>query len=655
MPAIAHWEFNHFVVVERWSLTAVTIVDPAVGRRRLSSAEFDAGFTGVILTLTPGPDFAAQAAAPSARRRHFWGYLRRQPGMLAQVLAASLVLQVLGLALPLISKVVVDDVLPAQEQGLLRLLGVGMVILIATQLVATYLRSTLLVYLQARFDAQLMQGFFERLLSLPYRFFERRTSGDLMARMASNAEIREVLASQTTSAVLDGGLAVVYLTVVFTQDIAFGALVLAVGLLQGGLILGWRGRMHELTQRELVADANSQAHLVETLTGIATLKASGAEGLALDRWSRLFAERSHASSRRSHAAAAVDTALSVLRTAAPLALLWIGTLRVLGGDMSLGTMFALSALGNAALTPIASVASSWQRLHLLGAHLDRLAEVLDADPEQDPTSPRPAPRLSGQIDLDRVGFRYDSNSPWVLRDISLSIRPGQKIALVGRTGSGKSTLAKLLLGLYEPTEGAVQYDGYTLRDIDLRATRRQFGVVLQDPILFGGSIRENIAFNDPAIHLDQVVEAARLAGVDADIERLPMGYETLVGEGGGALSGGQRQRIALARALATRPAVLLLDEATSNLDVATEAVIERNLRAMSGTRLVIAHRLSTVRDADTIFVLEDGRIAEQGTHDDLLALGGIYARLIRAQSPVMAHDGETAPSVRDVPIRHLTP
>ncbi|GCE20132.1 peptidase domain-containing ABC transporter [Dictyobacter kobayashii] len=337
------------------------------------------------------------------------------------------------------------------------------------------------------------------------------------------------------------------------------------------------------------------------------------------------------SNQRNYLQAIVGIAFEILQFLSPLLLLWIGATQVINGTMSVGSMLALSTLAVSFLVPLSSLASSGQKLQIAHAHFDRLADVLGSDPEQDLQQVQLPPRLRGSLELRQVSFQYDPNTPPILNDIAVRIRPGQKVALVGKTGSGKSTLGKLLIGLITPTRGEILYDGIPLQKLNYQEVRRQFGVVLQEAFIFSGSVRENIAFNNPDMDMKQIMRAAQAAAIHEDIEKMPMGYETLLSEGGSVFSGGQRQRLALARALANHPALILLDEATSALDVTTERAVEQSLNNLSCTQIVIAHRLSTIRNADLILVLDQGRIVEQGTHKRLLQRRGFYARLIEIQ------------------------
>jgi ATP-binding cassette, subfamily B, bacterial len=636
LPAIAHWEDAHFVVIERFTETHVEIVDPALGRRRITRAEFGQGLGGVVLIFEPGPAFEQHDAGPRHRRfalpARLRGWIAGCRAMLIAALAASLALQLLGLALPIASAVVIDRIVAPRDAGLLPILGVAIIALTLTHFVIKHVRGIVLIRLQTRIDGEIMRGLFGHLLSLPLPFFQQRTGGDVMQRLASSIVIRELITTQALGAVLDGGFMFVYLVVLITANATLGVLVTGLGLAQAALLLSTHGRSHRLRQRHLLAQSKSQSILFETLGGIATVKATGSEERVFDAWSQRFSAEIAIDAEQNRLDALVENATTTLRVLAPLVLVWIGAHQVLDGTLTLGAMVALQTLAMAFLTPLGGLVASLQRLQSVGAHLERLRDVLDAPPEQVRRARRGTPRLSGRTELRSIAYRYDPNSPLVLRDISLTIEPGQKIALVGRSGSGKSTLGMLLLGLYPPTEGEILYDEVPLADLDLRDLRTRFGVVLQEPFIFGDSIRRNIAGNEPSMPLERVARAARVAAFDDDVDRMPMRYETRLGDRGGGLSGGQRQRLAIARAVARDPALLLFDEATSHLDVLTEHRVDSNLDGLSCTRIVIAHRVSTVRNADLILVLEAGEIIERGSHDELVRRGGLYAQLVHGQA-----------------------
>lgn len=628
-PAIIHWEFRHFLVLTRYGPATVEVIDPATGRRRLSRGEFDAGFTGVALLFEPADDFER-----SDRPKRFWrryldlGLMAK--ASVAKILALSLLLQTLALATPAATAFVVDRVLPARSAGLLFRLAGTAVLFVAAYSGSTVARGRLLARLQVRLDERMQVTFFEHLLSLAFPFFQARSGGDLLVRLSSNTVVREALSNQLVGVLLDGILVVGYLFFMVLLSAPLALIVFSLGLTSIGLAALSLRAVRPLTESEIRAQSATQGYLMEVLRGIETIKAFGAEDRVFDHWRGLFRRQLSASLERQKKNLLFSAALTTVTLASPIILLLAGAWLVLRQELSLGQMLGFGALAGAFLSPMTSLVSAAQSLQTVGAHVDRLEDVYREKPE--PTAGGDAPHaLQGAITLENVSFRYGSCGPFVVRDVSLEVAPGQMVAIVGPSGAGKSTLAKLIVGLYPPTSGHIRFDGRDLAGLDVRSVRRQLGVVLQDSFLFGETIRNGIAFGRPEISLAEVETAARAAGIESTIRAMPMAYDTILSEAANNISGGQRQRLCVARALVGKPRILLLDEATSELDTETEAVIQEHLESLRVTRVVIAHRLATIRRADKIFVMESGGLVEQGRHEELVRASGLYSRLVRSQ------------------------
>ncbi len=628
--SVLHWEFNHFVVLESIGRRYVTIIDPALGRRRVPMARFAESFTGVALLFEPGEGFVPGGTRTKAARTLLRQILGHRELWLRIVMLSGLI-QVLALGLPLLTSLLVDRVVPRSDHDLLWALAAGLGLMVAFHFLTTWIRSNLLVQLRTLLDAELTVGFVDHLLALPLGFFQSRSTGDLMMRLGSNATVREIMTSSALSAVLDGTMVLLYLVLIAVVSPKLGVLVTVLAAVLVLLFVVARRRQRELMAEGLAAQARSSGFEVEMLTGVETLKSMGAEHRAVDRWSNLFTDHLNVSLARSRLDALVGAMSSAFSVAAPLMILGAGALLVLRGELSLGTMLGLSALAGGFLGPVAALVDTGFKLQLLGSYLERIEDVLGAKAEQEGLTTAWAPKLTGAISTRGLGFRYDANSPPAVVDVDLDVPAGCFVAIVGPSGAGKSTLAKLLLGLYSPTAGRVMFDGVDIRSLDLGSVRRQLGVVPQAPALFAMSVRENIALGRPGAPLEQVIGAARLAAIHDELVALPMGYETVLADGGASLSGGQRQRLALARALLFDPAVLVLDEATSALDALTEHAVQHALASLQCTRVVVAHRLSTVVGADMIIVMDRGRVVEVGSHAELVARHGTYHQLYRRQ------------------------
>jgi ABC-type bacteriocin/lantibiotic exporter with double-glycine peptidase domain len=627
---ILYWKFSHYVVFEQISKGFVRILDPAAGRRNVPLETLRRAFTGVALIFEPAEGFRPG----KEKDNKAWIFLKpvlRRWAVLARIVSTSALIQICSAALPILTGVLIDRVVPQRNYSLLFILATAYAVSQLFNVLSGFIRTHLLLYLQTHVEATFTLRFLDHLITLPYSFFQQHTTGDLMMRLGANTSIKQILTSTTLSTLMDGFMVSLYLILLMRANVLLTLVIIAIALARILSVLLMRRKQGELLAETLEVSARSQTYQVEMLSGMETLKAMGLEHRAAEHWSDLFIDGLNISVRRGHLDALFAALQSLLGTVSTFIVMFYGTYLVLNNTFTLGTMVAFSGIATGFFAPLTNLISSGVEFQMLATYLERINDVFTTAPERKPGSMGMADKLTGAIAVDHVSFRYSKTDPYVLEEVSVTIEPGCRLALVGRTGSGKSTLARLMAGLYEPSAGKILFDSKDLSGLDLRSVRNQLGIVTQDTQLFGGTVRQNIALSDPQMGLDQVIYAAKLACVHDEIVAMPMGYETVLADRGLSFSGGQRQRVALARALACQPSILVLDEATSHLDAVTEELVNRNLARMRCTRIVIAHRLSTIVDADLTVVLDAGRVVAQGTHTQLLISSCKYAELFRAQ------------------------
>jgi ATP-binding cassette, subfamily B, bacterial HlyB/CyaB len=634
LPAIAKRRDGSFLILGRVTEDRVLVQDPNEPRPQLIGRdELEAAWTGELLLMT------RRAALADLSRRFdlswFLQAVQKYRRILGEVLVASLFLQILALATPLFFQVVTDKVLVHRGYATLDVLVLGLVAVSLFETLLGTVRTYIFAHTTNRIDVELGARLYRHLLALPIAYFEARRAGDSVARVRELENIRNFLTGSALTLVVDLVFTVVFLAVMVYYSPLLTAIVLASFPFYGALSAVVTPVLRRRLKDKFNRGAENQAFLVESITNIETLKAMAVEPQMQRRWEEQLAGYVAASFRVLSLGNWGSQCVQLVSKIVTALVLFFGAHLVIGGYMSVGELIAFNMFAARVAQPVVRLAQMWQDFQQTRVSVDRLGDILNTPPEVTYNPARATlPQIRGEIAFDHVRFRYLPHGSEVLHDVNFRIAPGQMVGIVGPSGSGKSTLAKLVQRLYVPETGRVLIDGVDLALVDVPWLRQQVGVVLQDNVLFNRSIRDNIALADPGMPIERVTMAAKLAGAHDFILELPEAYDTMVGERGASLSGGQRQRIAIARALVTNPRILILDEATSALDYESERVIQQNMRYIRQGRtvIIIAHRLSTVRQADRIITLDHGRVVEEGSHDELLRTGGRYATLHRLQA-----------------------
>lgn len=633
LPAIAADNDGRFFIIARIDDGKALIHDPGSQRPEvLGFEELEARWTGELILIRSEASLAGELSKFDFT--WFIPAIVKYRKLLGEVLLVSFVLQIFALLTPLFFQVVMDKVLVHRGLSTLDVIAIGLLGIMLFETALSGLRSYVFAHTASRIDVELGSRLFRHLVSLPLAYFQARRVGDSVARVRELENIRSFLTGNAITLLLDVLFSVVFIAVMFYYS-GWLTLVVVLSLPLYFLISLFitpllRARLQESFNR----GAENQAFLVETVNGIDTLKSMAVEPQIGRKWDNQLAGYVAASFKTQTLSTIANESVGLVGKLVTVATLWLGARLVIDGDLTVGQLIAFNMLAGRVAQPIMRLAQLWTNFQQTGVSVQRLGDILNTRTEMSQATRSALPPIKGQVEFDQLHFRYRPDGSEVLRGISLNIQPGEVIGVVGRSGSGKSTLTRLLQRLYVPERGRVLVDGMDLALADVSSLRRQIGVVLQENMLFARSIRENIALTDPGAPIEAVIQAARLAGAHEFILELPEGYDTVVGEHGASLSGGQRQRIAIARALIGNPRILIFDEATSALDYESERIVQQNMKSICQGRtvIIIAHRLSAVRDANRILVMDRGQIVEQGSHAELLThQAGHYSRLYRLQ------------------------
>ncbi|MGE7021907.1 peptidase domain-containing ABC transporter [Solibacillus cecembensis] len=625
LPAIISWEKKHFVILEKINGNFFTLIDPAEGRIRLTLEDFSEKYSNFLMY------FKAPISQNRVEKKEskLWKIVLNQKKLLLTILLVTLTMQVFSISMPLGTKWITDNYLIEKNAIQSNILIIFIAILVSSYLVTSILRSWMISILQKNMDSAIMNLFMKRLFNLPINFFENRKSGDLIFRANSNIYIRQMLSTTSITIVIDILMILTYTIIMMNYSKALSLYLLLIATLIM-IIMLFNGKiLKKLNEKNISSQSKVQAVTAESINGILDIKIFGMESNFLGDWRNLFQRQLKDSFNLNLWNGVIQSLTGSIQFIVPLFIYGIGSYYVANQELTVGTLVAFGTIATTFITPIISLSNSYSQFFTVKSYLRRIEDVIYSSPEKERFYDTKKMKLKGRIELKNVSFSYSKYGNNIINNINLKINPGETIAIVGESGSGKSTLLRLILGLYEPTEGKVLFDDRNIKEYDISYLRKQIGSVLQESTLLNKTIRENLT-----IHLDkfteqELLEACYKANILKDISNLPMKFETIITENGNNFSGGQRQRLQLARSFLQPKPILIFDEATSALDAVSESKIEVEIKNLTNTCIIVAHRLSSIKNADQIYVLAQGKLIEQGTHEQLIEQEGEYYRLYK--------------------------
>lgn len=619
-PVILHWQENHFVVLEKVKKDIFYILDPAIGRKKIKYNEFVENFSKNVLYLFPEKNFKKK---DKSQNPFLLNTLNAHKKFIGLIILVTFLIQGAAMGIPVLTQWFTDEVLTPKNDKYIFVAGLGILSILLYYIIMSLSRGYLIAKLQSKLDLMIMSKFISTMFNLPYAFFINRSSGDLLFRANSNNLIKQLLSSTVVTVFIDILMIVSYSIIMFYYSIQLALVLLLIGILIIVFLAINSTIIKRLSDENVANQSEVQSILSDTIKGISDVKMLGLENKMFEEWKNKFKLQIVSSEKLSIVNSSLQSITSSIQMIVPLFMLWIGSLYLIQGDLTLGELLAFSTISVSFIQPIVSLSSSYSQIIMIKSYFQRITDIIESKEEKNGNRISDKP-FTGNIEFRNVSFKHSYFSNLTLKNFNFSVKPKETVAIVGSSGSGKTTIVKLLLGFYSPNQGEILFDGVQIQEFQKSHLRKQIGTVMQESRLFNKSIFENISMFQKGVTVEEIYTACEKANILNDILALPLGFETKVSENGFNFSGGQIQRLLIARALVNKPPILIFDEASSSLDNMSEKIIHQHLTEIKATKFIIAHRLSTVKNADHIIVLDKGEIVEIGNHESLIEKKGYY-------------------------------